>query len=116
LNSQEFRVGEERRAHVRVAVELRVAVRFDSIADVLSSRTVDLSTAGVFIATPSPRAIGTKVRVEMTVGDEVVELPGEVVRRVTLADGPGVVPGMGVNFDELAASAQQLVDRIVDGG
>ena len=110
--SQELRVGEERRAHVRVAVELRVAVRFDTIEDVLRSHTVDLSEAGVFIATTSPRAVGTRVRIAMTVGEQAVDLPGEVVRCLPPAKASGAMPGMGVRFEALSDEAQALVDEI----
>lgn len=112
--STEIAIGAgERRSQVRVPIELRVAVRFDSIEDVLKSHTVDLSHAGVFISTMTPRKVGTKVRVKMTVADQVVELHGRVARCVPPAEADSKAPGMGVNFGTLAVDAQELVDRIV---
>ena len=103
----------DRRSHMRVPIELRVAVRFDSIEDVLKSHTVDLSHNGMFIATVTPRKVGTRVRVKMTVAEQVVELNGTVARCVPPVEAVGTVPGMGVNFGTLALDAQDLVDRIV---
>lgn len=106
--------GAERRSHVRVPVELRVAVRFDSIEDVLNSHTVDVSAMGVFIKTTAPRSVGTRVRIQMTVGDETVDLTGVVVRRVSAAEAAGGPPGMGVNFADLDSPAESMVARIVE--
>ena len=111
--TQSFKVGEERRAHVRVPVELRVAVRFDTITDALKSHTVDISHSGMFISTTAPRAVGTRVRIQMTVAGTTVDLTGVVVRRVSAAEAVDGPPGMGVNFEGLGPDAQVLVDQIV---
>ncbi len=103
----------ERRGELRVPVELRVALRFESIDDVVHSHTVNLSEGGMFIGTRSPRPEGTRVQISMDVGGRQVALSGIVVHRVSSAAAGRHPPGMGVQFVELGDDARSLVDEIL---
>lgn len=94
-------------------IDLRVAMRFESIDDVVKSRTVDLSQGGCFLATRSPRAEATRVHLALTVGEREAQVKGVVVHRVTPADAAGQQPGMGVQFTEVGEDARALIDEIL---
>jgi len=47
----------------RVQLALDVHVRFENVADVLATRTMNISKEGLFIEMERPAAVGTRVRV-----------------------------------------------------
>lgn len=103
----------ERRGEVRVPIELRVAMKFESVDDVLQSRTVNISEGGMFIATRQPRPEGTRVRIELEVALRHTSLSGVVVHRVTQAHAGREPPGMGVQFVNLSDDARDFVAEIL---
>jgi uncharacterized protein (TIGR02266 family) len=94
-------------------VALRIAVRFDTVADVLNSRTLDVSRGGMFIRTRAPSPRGRRVQIRLTVGDRHLELSGQVVRSVSADDPSALHPGMGVKFDDLAPDVEAALDQLV---
>lgn len=76
------------------------------------SRVRDLNVGGLFIATPSPAAVGTEVTLLMSVPEGEIRSRA-VVRNVVAGEG------MGVQFTEMreqdAARLQSLVTRLLSG-
>ena len=106
------RTGSERREFARVPVDLVVSMRFESLSEVLECRTLDISAGGVFIVTRSPRAEGTKVRLDLQVAERRLNLDGVVVRAIE-AEELGHSPGMGVMFGQLTAGQKMLLEALV---
>jgi Tfp pilus assembly protein PilZ len=84
-----------------VPIALSVQLRFADRAEALSTRTVDLSHGGLFIALDPPKPIGTQVRVAISVAStgEQFFVEGVVIHRRPDDDCPlpeGGVPGIGV--------------------
>jgi uncharacterized protein (TIGR02266 family) len=103
----------DERGSVRVPVSLRIAVRFDSIDDVVNSSTLDISRGGAFIRTRATRPKGTKVELRLTVGDELVQLHGRVARCASPDDPNTPHAGIGVEFLELDEDATRHLDAIL---
>jgi hypothetical protein len=62
---------------------LSVQVRFQQRADMTTTRTLNISRSGLFLALERPRAIGTPVRVNLSIAEtgEQFALEGIVVHR-----------------------------------
>lgn len=111
--------GRERRRFTRVALDAHVAVTVLDSGGLFHSRVRDLSENGVFIVTESTRAIGTNIRVSITVkdADVTIDARGIVVHEVSPeASGAGRPPGMGVMFTELSEEARAALRRLVAEG
>ena len=78
-----------------------------------SEFTRDINEGGVFIETEKPQALGTEVKMHFNLpgGHERIETVGRVVR-ISAGEG-SVVPGMGIEFEELAEGDRLKIDRIV---
>ena len=111
----EIPLGKESRRTVRVPIALRIAVRFDTINDVLNCRTLDVSRGGMFIRTRAPRPVGTRVSMRLTVADRDLPLTGKVIHSVSLHDPSGLDPGMGVRFDDLPPAVESALDELIAG-
>ena len=89
---------------------LTINKEFESFDAFVSEYVANVSRSGVFVRSPSPLSVGTRVNLRFTVlADEVetVEGVGEVVR---VHDDP---PGMGVVFTELSSYSQQILERLL---
>lgn len=105
------KTGAERREHLRVRVELEVRIRFASSADLVRSRTLNLSHGGAFVVVRDARPIGTKVRLVLVVGDRTLTIGGVVTHLV--ASTPEQTGGVGILFTEIEATDRELVDALV---
>lgn len=111
--------GRERRRFTRVALDAHVAVTVLDTGGLFHSRIRDLSENGVFIVTESTRAIGTNIRVSITVeeGPLTIEARGIVVHEVPAERShEGRPPGMGVMFTELSETSRAVLRRLVAEG
>ena len=76
----------------------------------------NISTGGMFIATPKPLKPGTQLRLEFLLPgcDYPIRVKGEVTwsRRLS-AGSEGQRRGMGVKFDHLSPSAKDKINNIV---
>ena len=96
-----------RRTSTRVTLAIPVAYRFaETIATAL---TLNLSRSGLGIRTMSPQDAGTKVHVRFRLPDTPFDV--EALCRVAWRDQRA---GMGVQFEEVPASAQTALDEYVD--
>jgi uncharacterized protein (TIGR02266 family) len=101
----------ERRTASRVQVAFPVRVRYESVIDFVQTQSMNISRTGMFIGTPEPAPIGSRVDFEFVLSDGFTLLRGsaEVVRAVR-----GAVTGMGIRFLDLDEESRRLIDRIVD--
>ncbi len=102
----------EKRASVRIPIEL--SVQFESRGEVRDCLMTNVSAGGIFVASDSPLAIGTRFNVRIKIertGDEI-ELPGEVASLGVSADLAQERQGMGIRFVNLTAAQQSQVDDL----
>jgi hypothetical protein len=103
-----------RRRSKRIPLEAIVHYQVDGSEFInLSS---NISSEGIFIKNFSPPAVGTELRIKVTLPEDLggvpVQLVGEVVRVV---DGVGVEErGMGVEFNSVHADTQEAVRYFVN--
>jgi len=99
------------REHARAPVRVPLRLRLDSVDDAVASEAVNISRSGMFLAMPTPLAVGSGIDVEITVGKAealVLHASVEVVRQQFV---PPV--GIGVRFVDVSFEAQVLIDRLL---
>ena len=103
--------GHDRRRTDRVEVTVRID--YATVDEMFSEFTRDINEGGLFIETEKPQALGTEVKMHFNLpgGHERIETVGRVVRISGGEDS--AVPGMGIEFEELAESDRLTIDRIV---
>ncbi len=74
-------------------------------------RTLDVSPEGMYLEMGAPPPLGTRLDLHVAFGEEIVRLPGMVVRHELL--GIGRV-GVGIRFEELDAPARRAVREHVE--
>ena len=102
------------RGSLRVPAKLRVD--FASIAELRGMLMTNLSRGGLFVATTHLLEIGTPVTLHIHVepGDELLEIPAEVVSQNV---GPGFESepaGMGLRFLEMDGAVQRRLDDLYE--
>jgi len=99
----------EKRVSTRVPI--RVLVEYEAVEDFLADYTSNVSLGGMFIQTREPLDIGTRFRLRFRLPDRAkpVETYGTVRWVIPQGSGPGVVPGMGIQFDALTAGDLRAV-------
>jgi uncharacterized protein (TIGR02266 family) len=77
----------------------------------LQLMALDVSSSGAFLASPGPLPVGTKLALELELGDRCVHASATVVRvqEPTWMNAPG----LGVRFEELEEEARTALDRFV---
>lgn len=69
-------------------------------------RTLDLSREGMMVEMNPPAPVGAQVQLDLALGEEVVEVRGEVMRHVP--QGNGLV-GVGIRFGRLSPKAERTI-------
>ena len=104
-----------RRAN-RLQHELLVAYR--SMDGFITDWAVNISRGGMFINTRNPLAVGTTVRLIISLPDTAFpfDLTGRVTRVAEFNNPANQVPGMGIEFvdvdDEKRARIERFVERL----
>ncbi|HXN40890.1 MAG TPA: TIGR02266 family protein [Myxococcaceae bacterium] len=104
-----------RRAN-RLQHELLVAYR--SVDGFITDWAVNISRGGMFINTRNPLAVGTTVRLIISLPDTAFpfDLNGRVTRIAEFNNPSNQVPGMGIEFvnvdDEKRARIERFVERL----
>lgn len=103
---------EDRRESVRLPS--RVRLHYESYGELAPCLMTSLSRGGVFVATPTPLPIGTKLTlwIDIEERDGALEVPGEVVSHNLAADLTSEQRGMGVRFGVLSEEQQSAMDEI----
>jgi uncharacterized protein (TIGR02266 family) len=102
----------ERRATPRSNVDLAVTLKVSTVEAAVTSKVLNISRSGLFIATNHPPPIGTVIDVELFLPDGKLLLHGraEIVRH-QLDTSP---PGVGARFLDISYEAQELIDRLLE--
>ena len=69
-------------------------------------RTLDLSREGMLLEMDVPASLGTRVHLDLGVGDDVIDVAGEVVRHVPQDNGRVAV---GIRFSRLAPKSERML-------
>lgn len=98
-------------------LEHELLVAYKTVDGFITDWATNISRGGIFINTPNPLAVGTTVRLIISLPDAAFpfDLSGRVTR-VNEVNNPNQVPGMGIEFvgidDEKRERIQRLVDRL----
>lgn len=95
---------------------MRIKLKYPDIDTFIQKYAVNISRGGIFIATKSPKPVGTYVRFEFLLSDEggtsIIRGEGQVQWTKDYDPAtPGKPHGMGVKFMRLDADSQTVVDR-----
>jgi len=101
----------DKQASLRVPYRVRVA--FESLGELRQCLMLNISRGGVFLATPNPLPIGTRLLLRLQIGDgRTVELSGEVASINTGVDMRKEGEGMGICFASLSDEQKEIVDEL----
>ncbi len=97
------------------AVPLRVRLPYATVDEFIARYGSNVARGGVFVASKSVKAEGTRLQFEFVLADGTPLLRGEgvVLRTQSGDEGEGRRPGMTVRFTRLDAESKALVDRVV---
>ena len=105
----------ERRNAPRIEkVHLVQVNRFDEEgfrADLTTGRTLNISRGGVRLELHHPVPLRSVVSLNLVLGEQILDVSGTVVY---LEDLDGDRCGMGIEFNELDADGQALLDKFVE--
>lgn len=109
----------QRRRHERAHIDLVVTLRFESVQEFMDAKAGDISLGGMFLRSEHAgpggelRTVGQLLVLNFDAGNQlVVEGLARVVRVVT-PDEPGMVAGVGLEFLDLDARSQALIEAII---
>jgi uncharacterized protein (TIGR02266 family) len=105
----------EKRRDLRVPIRvLRVEGTEKGKHEIFFGYASNLSSSGMFIQTPSPKEIGTQVRLSflLPTSKEKVVAAAEVVW-IRNYSGKGSSPGMGLKFVEISAELARSIQKFV---
>lgn len=108
------RQGIERRNHRRIPI--KVLVKYERMDDFLEDYTANVSLGGMFIQTDDPLPLGTRFRLRFQLPNLTRTIEAEAtVQWVHRPDEAGpLTAGMGVRFDELAATDRAEVEALLE--
>lgn len=69
-------------------------------------RTLDLSREGMLLEMDVPAALGTRLHLDLAVGDDVIDVGGEVMRHVAQDNGRVAV---GIRFSRLSPKSERMI-------
>ena len=69
-------------------------------------RTLDLSREGMLVEMDVPAAMGTRLHLDLALGEEILDVQGEVVLHVPQGNGR---IGVGMRFDRLTPRAERAI-------
>ncbi|HEX4461568.1 MAG TPA: TIGR02266 family protein [Polyangia bacterium] len=108
--------GQDSRVGDRQTASMRIKLKYPDIDTFIQKYAVNISRGGIFIATKSPKPVGTYVRFEFLLSDasgtSIIRGEGQVQWTKDYDPAtPGKPHGMGVKFMRLDADSQTVVDR-----
>ncbi len=97
----------------RIPISLRVEFTVRSAA--YAAFTKDLSPHGMFLKSPRPFALGTRLQLTLHLpgGRPALRLAGEVRRVVEATPGSHLIPGVGVRFTEVDPEALKALREFI---
>ena len=88
---------------------------FHSVEDFIHEYVQNISKGGIFIRSPDPLSIGTKVNLKFSViveDFETIEGTGVVVR--TVLPSAKSAPGMGISFLTLTGASKKVLEGLLE--
>jgi len=102
----------DRRIHARLPLNLLVQFRLHDMNEFMREHAANLSVGGMFVRSRTPHPEGSMVCVQFRLEDGAKIIEG--LAKVVHVNPPDhAVPGMGLEFVNLDAASQELIDRIV---
>lgn len=113
MSEKTEKVRTERRAD-RLQHELLVAYR--TVDGFITDWAVNISRGGIFINTRKPLAVGTLVRLIVSLPDTAFpfDLTGRVARVSDFDNPDNQVPGMGIEFVDVDDEKRSRIEKFVD--
>ncbi len=97
------------RTNIRIKTHLTVTVDSKPLVCLEDACMSVLSEGGIFIPTKHPRAINTRLPLQIHLHEQIIDIEAEVVYSYRTNEGPNHKPGMGLRFVRIASKdAQQL--------
>jgi type IV pilus assembly protein PilZ len=108
------KTGIAKRQNDRLQHELLVAYR--TVDGFITDWAVNISRGGMFINTRNPLALGSTVRLIISLPDAAFpfDLTGKVIRVSEFANDQNQVPGMGIEFVDVDEEKQVRIERFVE--
>ncbi len=109
-------MAEEKRRASRMTSKLEV--RYGDITSFISDYAMNISKGGMFISTKDPLKLNTLISVEFIIPD--IKVPIKVKGRVSWINDPkqikgtNLIPGMGIEFQELNDEDRKKLDNFID--
>lgn len=104
--------GSNRREHIRIPYENKVAVLIDGKAEVCYS--VSLSEGGIYIRRNPPLVVGTELEVIVSINDRPMHIKGAVIyTKEFSAESLNVPPGMAVKFKDVSAESIAVLGAFI---
>ncbi|MBI5511258.1 MAG: TIGR02266 family protein [Deltaproteobacteria bacterium] len=102
----------DRRVYPRLPLKLVVQFRLHDLQEFMREFAVNVSAGGMFIRSTDPYPKGAFVYLQFRLADGAKLIEG--LAKVVHVNPPAhAVPGMGLEFVNLDAASQELIDRIV---
>ncbi|MBI2378520.1 MAG: TIGR02266 family protein [Deltaproteobacteria bacterium] len=92
-------------------VSLRVTLRYRDVEEFSQRFAENISSAGLFLRTRTPKLTGTRIRFELSLADGRKVLKGEGVVVQVRHDA---TPGMALRFSEIDEESLAIVQRVVE--
>lgn len=108
------KTGAAKRQNDRLQHELLVAYR--TVDGFITDWAVNISRGGMFINTRNPLALGSTVRLIISLPDAAFpfDLTGKVIRVSEFDNVQNQVPGMGIEFVDVDEDKQVRIERFVE--
>ncbi len=112
--SDKPKTGAAKRQNDRLQHELLVAYR--TVDGFITDWAVNISRGGMFINTRNPLALGSTVRLIISLPDAAFpfDLTGKVIRVSEFDNAQNQVPGMGIEFVDVDEEKQVRIERFVE--
>ena len=102
----------ERRKFVRVPVSLQIKfTSLESMEQMLTGATSDMSLGGLFIKTKKPRPVGTEVKIEIPDPNGKPVIFHGLVRSIRYHEGNP--SGMGIEFKDIEGPERDALNLIM---
>lgn len=101
------------RQEQRMPASLRV--EFSAGAGRYTAYTRDVSSHGLFLKSPRPFSVGTRLHLRVHLPGAVVQVNGEVRRIVEKVPGSHLLPGVGIEFVDASGEMLRLLERFITG-
>jgi len=94
---------------------MRIQIQYQTADQFFKDYMQNLSSGGIFIETPHPLKVGTKLKVQFCLPKMKKEIlaDGVVVRKVDVGRSNPGLGGMGIQFSELNAEDKTSLDEYI---